>query len=60
MGVNLTTLTVFGGALGVGLGFGLQAIASNFISGIIILLIARCRSTTTSSSPTAAPASSAS
>jgi small-conductance mechanosensitive channel len=38
MGVNLTTLTVFGGALGVGLGFGLQAIASNFISGIIILL----------------------
>lgn len=38
MGINLTTLTVFGGALGVGLGFGLQAIASNFISGLIILL----------------------
>ncbi|MFT6402466.1 MAG: small-conductance mechanosensitive channel [Pseudohongiellaceae bacterium] len=38
MGVNLTALAVFGGAVGVGLGFGLQAIASNFISGLIILL----------------------
>lgn len=38
MGVNLATLAVFGGALGVGLGLGLQSIASNFISGIIILL----------------------
>jgi small-conductance mechanosensitive channel len=38
MGINLTALAVFGGAVGVGLGFGLQSIASNFMSGVIILL----------------------
>jgi small-conductance mechanosensitive channel len=36
--INLTALTVLSGAVGVGLGFGLQKVVSNFISGIIILL----------------------
>ena len=38
LGIDLTVLSVFSGALGVGLGFGLQKVASNYISGFIILL----------------------
>ncbi len=38
VGIDLTMLSVFGGALGVGLGFGLQKIAANYVSGFIILL----------------------
>lgn len=38
VGIDFTTLSVFSGALGVGLGFGMQKIASNYISGFIILL----------------------
>lgn len=38
VGINLTTLNVLAGAVGIGVGFGLQNIASNFISGLIILM----------------------
>jgi small-conductance mechanosensitive channel len=38
LGVDLTALSVLGGALGVGLGFGLQKLAANYISGFVILI----------------------
>ncbi|HEX9287684.1 MAG TPA: mechanosensitive ion channel domain-containing protein [Thermoanaerobaculia bacterium] len=38
LGVNATSLAVFGGALGIGLGFGLQDIVKNFVAGLVILL----------------------
>jgi len=38
VGLDLTLISVFGGALGVGLGFGLQRIASNYVSGFILLM----------------------
>jgi small-conductance mechanosensitive channel len=37
-GVDVTTLNVLTGAIGLGLGFGLQAIASNFVSGFVLLI----------------------
>jgi small-conductance mechanosensitive channel len=38
VGIDITALSIFSGALGVGLGFGLQKIAANYVSGFIVLL----------------------
>ena len=38
VGIDMTVLSVFGGALGVGIGFGLQKVAANYVSGYTILL----------------------
>ena len=38
VGVDLTALSVLGGAMGVGLGFGMQKIASNYVSGFLVLI----------------------
>lgn len=38
MGIDLTALAVFSGAIGIGLGFGLQKVAANLVSGVILLL----------------------
>ncbi len=37
VGIDLTALSVLGGAVGVGIGFGLQKLASNYVSGFVIL-----------------------
>lgn len=43
VGIDLTALSVFSGAIGVGIGFGLQKLASNYVSGFVILAERRMR-----------------
>ena len=43
VGIDLTALSVFSGAIGVGVGFGLQKLASNYVSGFVILAERRLR-----------------
>lgn len=43
VGIDLTALSVFGGALGVGIGLGLQRVASSYVSGFVVLLERRVR-----------------
>jgi len=43
VGLDLTALSVFGGALGVGIGLGLQRVASSYVSGFVVLLERRVR-----------------
>ena len=38
LGIRATTLTAFGAALGVGIGFGLQDIVKNFVAGLVLLI----------------------
>lgn len=38
LGVNLSSLVVFGGAVGVGVGLGLQNVVSNFVAGLVLLI----------------------
>jgi hypothetical protein len=56
-GIDLTALGVLGGALGVGIGLGLQKLAANYVSGFVILAERSCASATWSRSTTSRAAS---